>query len=163
VRFDRRAAVLALLLSCALLGSGCAGTSRLLGRSGPPKPKTPAGATYLRQLSQEQAKLALAERRIPRQARTPAALAHSIDLIAGAIDRLRRGLDAIRPPKQVARLHARLVAVTSQYLGRLQDAARRAATPEGELGAADELSAATSTASSNFTATVGAITAKLAK
>jgi hypothetical protein len=53
---------------------------------------SPAALAYLAALSREQAKLAAAERRIPRRPRTPAGLAHSIQLLRAAIVRLGQDL-----------------------------------------------------------------------
>ncbi len=149
-----------------LLITGCAGTSRLLGKPNPaptPRPKTQAGRTYLQQLSAEQAKLGQAERAIPRRARTPAALSRSIALLAGAIGELAKGLSAIHPPVQVAGLHARLVRIVRAYFRRLSSAARTARTRAGELRAANMLATATQTATDAFTVTFARITARLAK
>src|SRR5437868_14391667 len=49
---------------------------------------SPAAVAYLAALSREQAKLAAAERKIPRRPRTPTGLAHSIQLLRVAIVRL---------------------------------------------------------------------------
>jgi hypothetical protein len=160
-----RAGVIAVAVS-GLLITGCAGTSRLLGNPTPtptPKPKTQAGRTYLQQLSAEQAKLARAERTIPKRARTPAALSRSIALLAGAIGALGKGLGTIHPPASVAGLHARLVRVVRTYFRRLEAAARGARTRTGELNAANDLATATQSATSEFTTIFSEITAKLAK
>jgi hypothetical protein len=160
-----RAGVIAVAAS-GLLITGCAGTSRLLGNrtsTAVPKPKTQAGRSYLQELSAEQANLARAERAIPKQARTPAALSRSIALLAGAIGTLAKGLSAIHPPGAVAGLHARLVGIVRTYFRRLAAAARNARTRAGELNAANALATATHSATSEFTATFSEITARLAK
>ncbi len=162
-----KAGVIALAVS-ALLITGCAGTSRLLGNrpatpTPTPRPKTQAGRSYLQELSAEQAKLARAEQAIPKRARTPAALSRSIALLAGAIGSLANGLTAIHPPAPVARLHARLVGVVRTYFRRLEAAARGARTRTGELNAANALATATESATSAFTTTFSEITARLAK
>jgi hypothetical protein len=143
-----------------LFGAACAGPSRL--RGGPPEPKTPQGRAYLQQLSAEQAKLAAAEHRIPRRARTPAALSRSIALLAAAIGGLADGLDAIKPPREVAGLHARLVRIVRDYQRRLSSAARDARTRVGEVRAAGALAAVTNAASEEFTATISQIDRRLA-
>lgn len=158
--------VLAVALS-ALLLVGCAGPGRLRGGPAPapatvPPPQTPAGRTYLQQLSAEQARLARAEAAIPRRARTPAALSRSIGLLADAIAGLHKGLRSIRPPAAVAKLHSRLITEMSAYHRHLAAAAKRAGTRTGELGAANALASATNTASRQFTATFSEITAALA-
>jgi hypothetical protein len=116
---------------------------------------------YLRKLSAEQNKLAAAERRIPRRASSPAALASAIALLAGAVHRLERDLAAIDPPKPVSSLHARLVSVAHDYAQQLGQAARSARRPGGELAAAQALTSATHTASSAFSRSVASITSKL--
>ena len=72
---------------------------------------SPAAVAYLAALSREQAKLAAAERKIPRRPRTPAGLAHSIQLLRVAIVQLGQDLQAISPPPEVASQHAQLVSI----------------------------------------------------
>ncbi len=147
-----------------LLATGCAGTSQLLGHgTRTPQPKTQAGRAYLQELSAEQAKLAQAEKAIPKRARTPGALSRSIALLAGAIGALADGLSAIHPPEPVAGLHARLVRVVRGYFRRLRGAATNVRTRAGELRAANALATATESATSAFTVTFSEITARLAR
>jgi hypothetical protein len=158
-----RARVIA-VAATGLLATGCAGTSQLLGHRTPtPPPRTQAGRVYLQELSAEQAKLAQAERGIPKRARTPAALSRSIALLGGAIGALAKGLSAIHPPEPVAGLHARLVRVVRAYFRSLTAAASSARTRAGELRAANALGTATESATSAFTATFSEITARLAR
>ncbi len=154
------AAMLAVTLP---LLAGCVGTSRLLHRSVAAKPpRTHAGAVYVARLSRLQASLAAAEARLPRRPRTPAQLARATALLAGAIGRLAAGLEAIAPPRSVAVLHRRLVAITRVYHGRLVSLARRAGRPADEVAAANALVRATAAASTGFTDTLAQIRAKLA-
>ena len=114
----RALGLIAVAASSAAL-TGCAGTTLLANRghaaqtsSMPTEHRSgdwhrhattsPEAEAYLQSLSREQAKLAAAERAIPRGARTPAALARSIRLLARAIVRLAGDLQAITPPAQVA-------------------------------------------------------------
>ena len=124
-------------------------------------PPGPAATAYLAALSREQAKLAAAERRIPRRARTPAALARSIRLLRLAIVRLGRDLTAISPPEAVSAQHAQLVSIVRTYAARLRAAARVAARPRGKLRGVNMLIDATTAASSAFGATVSEINAAL--
>ena len=109
---------------------------------------SPAALAYLAALSREQAKLAAAERKIPRRPRTPAGLAHSIRLLRAAIVRLGQDLQAISPPAQVASQHAQLVSIMRTYADRLAAAAGTAAKPGGQLRTANMLIRAT-TATTN--------------
>ena len=118
---------------------------------------SPAAVAYLAALSQEQAKLAAAERRIPRRPRTPAGLAHSIQLLRAAIVRLGGDLQAISPPSSVASQHAQLVSIMRAYANQLDTAARTATTPRGRLRAANMLISGTAAASSQFSSTVNQI------
>ena len=122
---------------------------------------SPAALAYLAALSREQAKLAAAERKIPRRPRTPAGLAHSIGLLRVAIVRLGRDLQAISPPQAVASQHAQLVSIMRTYAARLDAAAGTATKPGGQLRAANMLISATTAASSAFSSTVGQISSAL--
>ena len=122
---------------------------------------SPAALAYLAALSREQAKLAAAERKIPRRPRTPAGLAHSIGLLRVAIVRLGRDLQAIAAPQAVAAQHAQLVSIMRTYAARLDAAAGTATKPGGQLRAANMLISATTAASSAFSSTVGQISSAL--
>jgi hypothetical protein len=122
---------------------------------------SPAAVAYLAALSREQARLAAAERRIPRRPRTPAGLAHSIKLLRAAIVRLRQDLQGISPPSQVASQHAQLVSIMRTYADRLGAAASTAVKPGGQLRAANMLISATTAASSAFSSTVSQISSAL--
>jgi len=170
----RAASVLALLAVAptGALVSGCAGTT-LRGdiqsqpvagakpQSTSTRSSTSQRAEYVRALEGEQAKLAAAERAIPRNARTPVELSRSTRLLASAIRRLGAGLAAITPPPEVASHHARLVSIVRAYELALGRAARVAVRPGGELRAGNMLISATTAASSAFASTVAAINAKL--
>jgi hypothetical protein len=159
--------------------SGCARTTLLINHNeasktsttstgttttGTPTPTTtttttpsPAALAYLAALSREQAKLAAAERKIPRRPRTPAGLAHSIQLLRAAIVRLENDLQRISPPPSVAAQHAQLASIMRAYADRLGDAARTAGKPGAQVRAANMLISATTTASSAFSLTVSQI------
>jgi hypothetical protein len=122
---------------------------------------SPAALAYLSALNREQAKLAAAERRIPRGARTAAGLSHSIQLLRAAIVRLERDLQAISPPSAVAAQHAQLVSIMRAYADRLGAAAGTARRPGAQLRAANMLISATTTASQAFSSTVNQINAAL--
>ena len=122
---------------------------------------SPAAVAYLAALSREQAKLAAAERKIPRRPRTPAGLARSIQLLRAAIVRLGGDLQAISPPSSVASQHAQLVSIMRAYADQLDTAARTATTPRGQLRAANMLISATTAASSAFSSTVSQISSAL--
>jgi hypothetical protein len=122
---------------------------------------SPAAVAYLAALSREQARLAAAERKIPRGPRTPAGLARSIRLLRAAIVRLGHDLQGISPPSEVASQHARLVSIIRTYAARLDAAASTAAKPDGQLRAANMLISATTAASSAFSSTVSQISAAL--
>jgi hypothetical protein len=122
---------------------------------------SPAALAYLAALSREQAKLAAAERKIPRRPRTPAGLAHSIQLLRAAIVRLGHDLQAISPPAEVASQHAQLVSIMQTYADRLAAAAGTAPKPRGQLRAANMLISATTAASSAFSSTVSQISRAL--
>jgi hypothetical protein len=151
---------LALVIGALALG-GCAGTSVLL--HPPPPPKTHAGAVYLAQLAAEQGQAVVAERAVPMRPHTPAQLARSIVLLAAAVRQEASGLEAIRPPQSVARLHRRLVAITTQYASRLLALARRARLPQLEVAAANDIARATDATSVGFTTTVHRIRIRLAR
>jgi hypothetical protein len=173
----RALGLIAVAVSSAAL-TGCAGTTLLANRdqrssmptgttstatttsTGTPT-TSPEAEAYLQALSREQAKLAAAERAIPRGARTPAALARSIRLLQRAIVQLAGDLQAITPPDQVARAHGALVFIVRSYAVRLGAAARLAVRPGGELRAANMLISATTTASQQFSSTVTQINAAL--
>jgi hypothetical protein len=118
---------------------------------------------YLAALSAEQAKLAAAERRIPKGARTPPALAKAIGLLRAAIGRLGRDLLAIKPPRAVAGLHQRLVVVVGTYEATLAHAQRLAGKASGVLAAARLLVSSTAAASRDFGATIDRIDRLLAQ
>ena len=122
---------------------------------------SPAAVAYLAALSHEQARLATAERKIPRRPRTPAGLAHSIALLRTAIVRLGRDLQGISPPSEVASQHAQLVSIMHTYADRLGAAASTAVKPGGQLRAANMLISATTAASSAFSSTVNQISSAL--
>jgi hypothetical protein len=122
---------------------------------------SPAAVAYLAALSREQAKLAAAERKIPRRPRTPAGLAHSIQLLRVAIVQLGQDLQAISPPPEVASQHAQLVSIMGAYADRLGAAARTARKPGAQLRAANMLISATTAASSAFSSTVNEISSAL--
>jgi hypothetical protein len=122
---------------------------------------SPAAVAYLAALSREQAKLAAAERKIPRAPRTPAGLAHSIQLLRAAIVRLGQDLQTISPPPTVAAQHAQLVSIMRAYANRLGAAARTAGKPGGQLRAANMLINATTAASSAFSSTVSQVNSAL--
>jgi hypothetical protein len=122
---------------------------------------SPAAVAYLAALSREQARLAAAERKIPRRPRTPAGLARSIRLLRAAIVRLGHDLQGISPPSEVASQHAQLVSIIRTYAARLDAAAHTAVKPGGQLRAANMLISATTAASSAFSSTVSQISAAL--
>lgn len=122
---------------------------------------SPAALAYLAALNREQAKLAAAERRIPRGARTAAGLSHSIQLLRAAIVRLEQDLQAISPPSAVAAQHAQLVSIMRAYADRLGAAAGTARRSGAQLRAANMLISATTTASQAFSSTVNQINAAL--
>jgi hypothetical protein len=117
----------------------------------------PSAARYVGQLRAEEQMLAAAERRIPTNATTPQALAHSATLLAAAVSRLARGLATIKPPASVASPHANLVAIARAYAVRLQAAAAAARQRGGQVRAGTLLIAATNRASAAFTATLSKI------
>ena len=125
------------------------------------KVPAPRANAYLQRLSAEQTKLATAERRIPRRAASPAALARAISLLGDAVHRLERDLSAINPPDPVSKLHARLVLVAHGYRSQLEGAARTASRPGGEVAAAQTLTSSTDFASRAFSSTVASIKSKL--
>ena len=122
---------------------------------------SPAAVAYLAALNHEQARLAAAERKIPRGPRTPAGLAHSIQLLRAAIVRLGHDLQRISPPPEVASQHAQLVSIMQTYADRLGAAASTAVKPGGQLRAANMLISATTAASSAFSSTVSQISSAL--
>lgn len=168
-------ATVAAAMSLAALGLGLAGCARstllvhtsteaapsggsgaVSGRSSHKAPG-PSPARYLSRLLSAQQTLARAEARLPASAPTPQALAHSVTLLAGAVQRLERRLQAITPPASVARQHATLIAIMGAYAGRLLVAARIAVTPGGEVRAGTMLISATSRASTNFSSAIAKI------
>jgi len=144
--------------STSTTGTSTSGTSTTTTTTTTP---SPAALSYLAALSREQAKLAAAERKIPRRPRTPAGLAHSIQLLRAAIVRLGHDLQAISPPPQVASQHAQLVSIMRTYAERLAAAAGTAVKPGGQLRAANMLISATTAASSAFSSTVRQISSAL--
>lgn len=161
--------------------TGCAGTTLLMntheGSQTPatsttasPSPTTstptttapnPHAQAYLAALSREQARLAAAEQKIPRRARTPAALARSIQLLRLAIVRLGNDLQTIAPPSSVAARHAQLVSIVRTYAARLALAHHVALTPGGHMQAVHMLIGATAAASTSFGSEVSQIDAAL--
>ncbi len=167
-----RTLVLLVLAASGASISGCAGTTLLGDRQVPPGASSTTAtssigsssrerADYLGALRREQAGLAVAERSIPREARTPAQLSRSIQLLGSAIRRLGDGLASIKPPAEVVSQHAQLVSIVHAYEVALQRAARAAVRPRGPLHASDMLVSATTLASSQFASTVAAIDAAL--
>src|SRR6478672_8137002 len=144
--------------STSTTGTSTSGTSTTTTTTTTP---SPAALSYLAALSREQAKLAAAERKIPRRPRTPAGLAHSIQLLRAAIVRLGQDLQAISPPPQVASQHAQLVSIMRTYAERLAAAAGTAVKPGGQLRAANMLISATTAASTAFSSTVSQISSAL--
>ncbi len=163
----------AAILACAgaiISLSACGGTALLstTSHSSAPRPVDvqPAlrtGSTYLEALNAEQAKLAGAERAIPHHVSSARALARAIALLHDAIARLGTNLSSLHPPRAVAPLHARLVAVARVYADRLGRAARAASRPGQELAAANLLTSATARASHDFTTIAARIADALAR
>jgi hypothetical protein len=120
-----------------------------------------AESVYLARLGTEQTKLANAEQAIPTNPRTPAALAHSVDLLHTAVRGLADGLAAINPPATVAADHARLITIMRGYAAQLSQAARIVVGPGGERRAGALLISATDQASRSFTATIDKIDSTL--
>ena len=143
------------IASGVLFAGGCGAPTPIVSTTG--GAQTPPAQAYLSALSAAQAKLAAAERTIPRRPKTPAALAHAISLLQFAIGNLSDNLAAIHPPASVAALHARLVAVVRTYAARLGHATRVASRPQGELAAVSLLSSATGEATRGFSDTVARI------
>jgi hypothetical protein len=154
----RTGVVVAVVASGALI-AGCAGPSELLGSSSKMgststgTASTASTGTYLQALRSEQAMLAAAERAIPANTRTPAALSRSISLLARAIGRLADGLAGLRPPRAAAAENVKLISIVRAYRSRLTGAAVEAKKPGGELLAGRILLAATNVASREFSAT----------
>jgi hypothetical protein len=163
---------LIVVVASGVLVGGCAGTS-LFGDTqsrpggGSTTATAPAGsssrqrAEYMRELSHAQAKLAAAERVIPRRPRTPAQLSRSIWLLASAVRHLGGDLAAITPPDAVASQHAQLVSIVRGYAVAMERAARIVGRPGGELRAGNMLISATAAATSAFASTVSTIDATL--
>jgi hypothetical protein len=154
--------MIALILGCGVF-AGCGGASLLSGSRAAPSTTTVTSGAYMSQLSAAQAKLAAAERTIPRRPKTPAALTSSITLLASAVRRLGSDLSSIRAPDSVATLHARLVSIVAAYATQLALAARVSSSQGGELQAGKTLIASTDEASRAFSATVGQIESMLGK
>jgi hypothetical protein len=155
--------------------SACGGTSRLLVRTSATttavaKPTTttttatgstattsapgPSASQYVAELRAKEQALAAAERKIPANAKTPRALAHSATLLAAAVAGLAQGLATIQPPAKVATEHAHLVTVARTYAAQLRSAATMAAR-RGKLASAGALLiSATTTASTQFSTTL---------
>jgi hypothetical protein len=153
-----------LAMGCTVI-LGCSGTS-LLRHVTTTRVRAAAGepaTRYLDRLGAEQAKLAAAEKAIPRRARTAAQFSRAISLLAVAIRQLARDLGALRPPRSVRVAHARLLAIVRRYANQLAGAAVTATGVGGELPAANALISATSTASRQFSATVGEIERMLSR
>lgn len=155
----RTSVVIALALSGAAL-TGCGGTSPAHGgvTTAPAVTVSSSGAgSYLGGLRAAESSLAHAERAIPAHLATPAALARSIRLLAGAVGRLAAGLEALQPPAIVAGAHARLISIVRAYEARLTAAARAATKPGQEASTGAALLSATNAASSRFTTAVSQI------
>ncbi len=154
-----------MLLAVAILAAGCAGSRTLLAHGGQagagPRPRRDVAARYLEQLSAAQSRLGRAEAALPARPRTPAALSHTIGLLARAIDRLAVGLAAIHPPLGIAVLHRRLVSIAGGYHQRLVVIARQARRPELEVAAANSLARVTGVASDALTSTFARIRRRL--
>jgi hypothetical protein len=118
---------------------------------------------YLARLNTEQARLAAAERAIPAHPRTPATFSSSIALLARAVGGLGGDLASIQPPAAVAADHRRLVSIVGAYAAELQVAAQGSRSRAGELRAGSRILAATTTASTAFSATVARIHAVLGR
>jgi hypothetical protein len=140
--------------------AGCGG-SGLLERTTLSVPRSAVG--YLTALGGAQARLAAAERQVPRRARTPAALARAISLLAAAVRALAADLAAIRAPGPVRTLHARLVEIVRSYREQLASISRLAVRPRRELDAATMLLSATTGASGAFGTTIARIEAALSR
>lgn len=150
--------------------SSCGGTALLTTTShvsAPPtlnvKPAAAAPNTYLAALNAAQAKLAGAERAIPHHVTSARGLAHAIGLLHDAIADLGTNLSSLHPPRSVAPLHARLVAVARVYADRLDRATRAASRPGQELAAANLLTTATAAASHDFSTIAARIDHALAR
>lgn len=149
-------------LGVTILAGGCSSLT-LLHRGSGGRPKSRTDQIYLAKLSAEQAALAVDERRLPLHPKTPAALAHSVRVVARTIDRFGGGLAAIVPPSSVATLHRRLVAIARLYARQLAAIARRAGRPSAEIAAANALAADTSAFGDAFTSTFVKIHARLVR
>jgi hypothetical protein len=145
------------MLAAGALLSGCGGGQSVSTGTQTSGPASPPAEAYLSQLSAAQAKLAAAERAIPRRPKTPRALEGAISLLQSAIGGLSQNLSSIHPPASVAALHAQLLAIVRAYAAKLGHAARVASRPSDELTAVNLLSSATVAATRDFTATVAKI------
>lgn len=148
---------IAAMLAAGALLSGCGGGHSVPTGTQTSGPASPPAEAYLSELSAAQAKLAAAERAIPRRPKTPKALAGAISLLQSAIRGLSNSLSSIHPPASVAALHAQLLAIVRAYAAKLGQAARVASRPPDELTAVNLLSSATGAATRDFTATVAKI------
>jgi hypothetical protein len=144
----------ACVIAAAATIAGCGG-------GGQTATSSASASRYLSTLALEQRGLAAAERAIPVNPRTPAALARSIRLLARAVGKLGDDLSATDPPAAVRPAHGRLVAIVRSYVRSLSAAAQEATRPGRESAAASALVSSTSTASSSFTRTVSEINARL--
>ncbi len=148
--------IAAVIVAGALL-TGCGGGTSVRTGTQTSGPTSPPAAAYLSALGAAQSKLAAAERAIPRQPKTPKALAGAISLLHSAIRGLSDNLAAIHPPASVAALHAQLVAIVRAYAANVGRAAHVASRPQDELAAVTLLSSATGDATRGFSATVAKI------
>jgi septal ring factor EnvC (AmiA/AmiB activator) len=142
--------------------AGCSGTTLLRHNAPPPAPRTHTGRLYLTELTATQSRLAAAEQAIPHSPRTPAQLARSIALLARAIHNLAGDLTAIKPPREVASLHRKLIVIASQYEQRLSRLVGQARVPTKEVAAANAMANDTELASVSFTTTSATIRQRLA-
>ena len=151
-----RIAAMVAIASGALF-AGCGGATSVPTGTPTTGPAPPPAEAYLASLSAAQARLAAAERAIPRRPKTPRALAGAISLLQSAVRGLSDNLSSIHPPASVAALHAQLGAIVRAYAAKLGHAARVASRPSDELTAVNLLSSATGEATRDFTATVAKI------
>ncbi len=148
---------IAAVLAAGALLAGCGGGNSVPTGTQTSGPASPPAEAYLAALSAAQAKLAAAERAIPRRPKTPKELAGAISLLQSAIGGLSHNLSSIHPPASVAGLHAQLVAIVRTYASRLGHAARVASRPSDELAAVNLLSTATAATTRDFAVTVAKI------
>jgi len=155
VRITRRFALTAAAVLAAVALVGCGGGTSTKDKN-----------AYAEKVNAAQTKFASTVTTVDQQSGSQQSLSHQRATLArfkSAIDAVVKDLRGIDPPPEVAKEHARLVAVMTDFGSRIRqaDSALRDPTPAGITRAKQQLTSVTQTVNARVAAAIAAINVKL--